>query len=388
LKILILSSEFPPAVGGIGTYANNLSRGLGEVGMEVKVITFGKRCSKSLEGNIETFYISSFWNKKFFKILPLSIVTLWVCLIQKPEKVLAMVWTHEGIVGLLFKKILNMKYILMTHGSEILKHKDSVYGRIVMKKVFEEAESICANSNFTKELVASLGFKEVPVSVIHPTVPVCERNVDSMVNEVDEKFNLHGKRVLLTVSRLVPRKGHALIIEALALLLPSYSDLIYVMTGKGIYGKKLEEIAKEKGVLDRVKFTGFLSDREVSLLYDRCEIYVSPSYEIDQDVEGFGIALAEASAHAKPVIAGQCGGVGDAVLDGETGLLISEPNVEKLVSCISRLLDDRLLQNKLGETGRRYVEAELNSFSQIRKFLKVFNSDTLPEKLQRTERAG
>ncbi len=370
MNVLVLSSEFPPKVGGIGTFAYNLSIGLAKAGKKVKVLTFGSGYSKNVEENLEIFQIHAFWNKKIVKIFPLTLWAIWICFKSKPGKILAMVWTHEGIVGFLIKKILNVKYILMTHGSEILRHRDDLNKQVIMKKVFEEAESICANSNFTKELVASLGFKDLSISVINPPISLRKIKTD---DKIDQKFDLQGKRVLLTVSRLVPRKGHALVIEALAQLLPSYPDLFYVMTGKGAYGKELEGIAREKGILDHVKITGFLTDQEVSQLYRRCEIYVSPSVEVNKDIEGFGISLAEASAHGKPVIAGQCGGVTDAVLDEQTGLLIKKPTVEKLVVCISRLLEDESLRDRLGSSGKKFVEDELNIFEQAQKFQKILN---------------
>lgn len=372
-KILVLSSEFPPQVGGIGTFAYNLSIGLAKTGNKVDVLTFGDGQDKNIEDKLEVCRISSYWNRKFLKLFPMVFWALWICISKKPEKILAMVWTHEGIVSFLVKKILSVKYILMTHGSEILRHRDINDRRSIMQKVFEEADSICANSQFTKELVASLGFKNPPVSVVHPPMFVGKIEGDSNSDEINQKFCLHDKQVLLTVARLVPRKGHALVIQALARLLPSYPNLIYVMTGSGSYEKELKYIASENKILDRVVFTGFVTDREVSLLYSRCDIYVSPSSEVDRDVEGFGIALAEASAHGKPVIAGQSGGVKDAVLDGETGLLIDKPDVEKLIDYIARLLDDKSLRDRLGRAGQKFVECELSPPAQVERFLKVLN---------------
>ncbi len=375
MKTLILASEFPPIVGGISSYAYNLSLGLSASDVEIRVITFGNKSDLSNISNIKVFRIAPFLNKKFIKIIPLFFYTLLFGVYDKPNNILAMVWTHEGIVAFLVKKILGIKYFLMAHGSEVLKHKERGFVRRLMKAIFESAETICANSKFTKGLVFSLKLKLPDIAIAHPPISIAATPSDSDLNELNKKFDLGGKSVLLTVSRLVPRKGHAEVISALAELYSKYPHLRYVMTGEGLYIEKLKKIADEYGVRDRVIMTGFVSEQDLSLLYRRCDIYVSPSHEIYDDIEGFGMSLAEASAFGKPVIAGRSGGVEDAVVDGKTGLLVESPNVGCLVEGITRLLDDESLRLDLGSAGKEFVKNEFNSTIQGKKFLKILENN-------------
>jgi phosphatidyl-myo-inositol dimannoside synthase len=118
----------------------------------------------------------------------------------------------------------------------------------------------------------------------------------------------------------------------------------------------LQQIILKEGLEDFTRTPGFISEEEVAFLFHRCEIYVSPSYEHQMDIEGFGMSFAEASACAKPVIGGNSGGVSDAIQDGKTGLLVSTPDADQLQKALEKLLRDKQLQSRLGSEGKRWAE--------------------------------
>ncbi len=109
-------------------------------------------------------------------------------------------------------------------------------------------------------------------------------------------------------------------------------------------------------------FAGEVKEEEIPLYYMACDLFIMPSYEIKEkgDVEGFGIAYLEANACGKPVIGGRSGGVTDAVIDGETGLLIDPLNINQIAEALIKLLTNSGLARKLGEEGRRRIKKELN----------------------------
>jgi phosphatidylinositol alpha-1,6-mannosyltransferase len=109
-------------------------------------------------------------------------------------------------------------------------------------------------------------------------------------------------------------------------------------------------------VHDKIRFVGFVSEAELNQLYRRCAIYISPSMMEEGDVEGFGIALVEAGAHGRPVIAGRTGGVEDAVVDGETGILVDPSKLDEIETALVRLLDDDDLRQRLGSQAKRRAE--------------------------------
>ena len=132
------------------------------------------------------------------------------------------------------------------------------------------------------------------------------------------------------------------------------------MVGQGSYQPALRALAEEAGVADRVRFLAGISDDELPLAYALADVYVGVSRQTARDVEGFGIALLEASASGKPVVAGRSGGMPDAVRDGETGLLVDPEDPASLARAIGALLDDPVRAAAMGAAGRRGVETFYN----------------------------
>lgn len=135
---------------------------------------------------------------------------------------------------------------------------------------------------------------------------------------------------------------------------------MYLIIGKGEEEERLIELTKDLGLEEYVKFVGYVETEDMPLYYNNCDVFVMPSKTIDIDYEGFGIVYLEANACGKPVIGGKSGGVGDAVIDGVTGLLVDPDNIEEISQAIIRLLIDQAYARKLGESGRRRIEEELN----------------------------
>ncbi|MCK4262075.1 glycosyltransferase, partial [bacterium] len=198
--------------------------------------------------------------------------------------------------------------------------------------------------------------------VIPPGVDSLRFRPDLDADAVLKKHHLFGRQVILTVSHLVRRKGHANVIRALPRVLEKVPEAIYLIVGRGPEDDNLRKLAQTLGILDRVVFAGFVSNEEIPLYYNVCQVFIMPSYEIKEegDVEGFGIVFLEANACGKPVIGGRSGGVVDAVVDGETGLLVDPLNTEEISVALVKLLYDESLAERLGQRGRKRVEKELS----------------------------
>jgi phosphatidylinositol alpha-1,6-mannosyltransferase len=297
-------------------------------------------------------------NHKFVKIGALLGGGVWSAIRDRPDVMLAAAWPHEGLTAYALFKLLGIPYAVMAHGSEITQAQNAPTRHRVMTTVLSSACLLVANSTFTKHLLGQAGFSK-RVIVVNPPVDVDEIPVETNMAVVNDRYDLHGKRVLLTTARLFPRKGHALVIRTLGKLRSRYPDLVYVATGEGTYRKMLEELATSCGVADAVRFVGFVGSAEVSSLYDRCEIYVSPGVNDEGDIEGFGMSFVEASARGRPVVAGNVGGVGDAVVHGETGLLVDGTSERDFEEALIRLLDDGAFRAHLGENGRTRTRSTL-----------------------------
>jgi phosphatidylinositol alpha-1,6-mannosyltransferase len=173
-------------------------------------------------------------------------------------------------------------------------------------------------------------------------------------------YSLPRGRWLVTVARLVAHKGIDTTIQALALLQDRYPDLRYAVVGQGSYRPALEELARSIGVADRVHFLTDVSDRMLPLAYALADVYVGVSRQTEREVEGFGIALLEAQASGKPVVAGRSGGMPDAVKEGVTGALVDSENPADLAGAVSNFLEDPALAQTVGRAGRSAVESFYN----------------------------
>jgi phosphatidylinositol alpha-1,6-mannosyltransferase len=163
---------------------------------------------------------------------------------------------------------------------------------------------------------------------------------------------------LLSVSRLVPRKGIDTVLRALARL---PEGVTYRVVGTGPDEARLRHLAHDVGVAQRVAFLGRLSDADLAEEYRRCAVFVLPSRRTaDGELEGLGLVFLEAAAWGRPVIAGRSGGEIDAVVDGETGVLVDGESVDQVARAIQGLLDDPETLRRLGENGRRRVETSHN----------------------------
>ena len=163
---------------------------------------------------------------------------------------------------------------------------------------------------------------------------------------------------LLTVARLVPRKGVDTVIRSLPKL---PAEIAYRVVGRGPDEQRLRELAAAHGVGDRVTFLGRLDDAALAEEYRRCALFVLPARRTnDGELEGYGLVYFEAAAWGRPVIAGRSGGEIDVVENGRTGLLVDGTSVQDVAGAINSLLNDPARLAELGCAGRRRVESTHN----------------------------
>jgi phosphatidylinositol alpha-1,6-mannosyltransferase len=167
--------------------------------------------------------------------------------------------------------------------------------------------------------------------------------------------------VILTVARLVPHKGQDVALRALARLDGEFPSVRYLVVGTGPDAARLDALARDLGVRDRVVFTGALSDEEVAEAYALATVYVGLSrLDRDVNVEGFGLSFVEAGASEVPSVAGDSGGVRSAVRDGETGFVVGPADDEAAAAALRRLLADQALRTGMGRAARLAVETHFN----------------------------
>jgi phosphatidylinositol alpha-1,6-mannosyltransferase len=169
------------------------------------------------------------------------------------------------------------------------------------------------------------------------------------------RLGLGERRLLVSIARLVPRKGLDTVLRALPQVAAAIPDVRYVVAGDGPDRERLRALAAELDVAERVSFVGAVPASELPLWYSLGDVFVMPSRSEPPDVEGFGIVFLEAAAAERAVVAARAGGVPDAVAHGVSGLLVRPDDPGELSAALIELLNDPARRAELGRRGRERV---------------------------------
>ena len=289
----------------------------------------------------------------------------------------------SGYVAAMLRRQLGIPYIVYVHGKDLLKERRKGRNRPMVRagtrEILGNAAAIIANSAATAdiatELLASVGRGEAGarVHVVHPGADPAR-----FVRSTAERPDAQSAPVLLSIARLVARKGIDTVIEALPAILTVHPNTTYVVGGSGPDLARLEQLASRVGVLDRVRFLGDVDDNALPALYASADLFVLPTREIlaDDEIEGFGIAYVEAAAAGVPSIAANAGGVADAVTDGVTGLLVPPASPGSVATAALKLLGDPADRARLGQNARLNVERNLNWDRAAREVMSIVSQVT------------
>ena len=354
-KILIATVEFPPQKGGIANYLAGLAGAL--PADKVVVLAPHRGGEDSFDGRQSyKIYRKKLLSKILWpKWLPL-VWHLWrATRREKAEAILAGQVLPVGTAAYLLNKIFVFPYFVSCHGMDILTAAANPRKKKLMNKILAAAGGIIANSQFTKNELLKLGVPENKITVVYPCVNTVEGIEPEKVAEIKNRLGLADKKIILTVGRLVARKGHDKVIEALPRILERVPRAIYVIVGDGPEKESLKlQIAKLK-LENEVLMVGEISEEKKSAFYQLCDVFVMAPRQIGPDVEGFGTVYLEANQYGKPVVAGRSGGVAEAVSDGVTGVIVDPENKDQIADTVTKILSDNDLAKKLGEQGREWV---------------------------------
>ncbi len=267
-----------------------------------------------------------------------------------------------GLTGWWLKHRHRLPMIVWSHGSDMLRVQRWPLGRALLRWVLAQADRLIANSLATRDQMVRLGLDESRIRVIHPPVEHERFHPDVDPTPVHSRHALGNAPVILTVARLVERKGVDTVLRALPFILRAVPDARYLVVGDGPVRPQLQALARELAIDQHVIFVGALEHTSPDLpcYYAACDVYVMPSRTLQErgEVESFGISFLEAGACGKPVVAGRGGGTVEAVQDGVTGLLVDPHDPEDVARAVIRLLTDTDLARRMGRAGRQLALQE------------------------------
>jgi phosphatidylinositol alpha-1,6-mannosyltransferase len=266
----------------------------------------------------------------------------------------------EGLVGLVIARLARLPLVVYAHGEEITgwrkagKFRAKVY-------VYRHADSIIANSDFSRTELLKLGIRPERISLIQPGVDVERFRPGLPHDDLRAALGLGaGCKLILSVGRLSRRKGFDQTIRALAQLRAQGLDVAYAVVGTGPDRDYLESIARQCGVQPWVHLLGHVQPDDLPRWYCAADVFAMPNRAIGGDTEGFGMVFIEAAACGKAVVAGRDGGTADAVLDGTTGYRVDGESVAEIAEALRLLLSHPDVARGMGSRGHARVQAEFS----------------------------
>jgi colanic acid/amylovoran biosynthesis glycosyltransferase len=258
----------------------------------------------------------------------------------------------NGQLGLYLRDIgvVNGKVITSFHGYDIGQHIQA-HGLLAYQDVFNRCEVITANSYFTKNKLKALGCDENKIVRIPMGLNLKKFKFQEKKIGQDEEIRI------LTVARLVEKKGLEYSIQALRRVVKEYPRIKYFIVGDGPLRDYLEERAVQFGLGNKINFLGWQSDREIVDLFAKCHIFILPSITTtDGDHEGQGLVLQEAQASGLPVICTRHNGFPESIIDGTSGYLVSEKDECGISEKLLYLIENQNKWPEMGAAGRKFVQ--------------------------------
>jgi len=330
-KPLLITYEYPPDIGGVGKY------------LEQEVLDFGGEVKIMLAQN----YSMALW--------PRWLALVWHGCYQLRKNKCDGLWVSHilpiGYIALIYKKIFNIPYRLYLHGLDVARPRASKWKSFWVRVILKHADEIICNSKATaellayynKELIGSMGLSRLSanpseglkgLAIRYPRAQkINPQDYAQVGRKLRQKYHLKNKKILLSIARLVKRKGVDLVIRALPDVWKEIPDLTYVVIGDGEEAEHLKQIA---GNNPNVIFMGAISDQEKYAWLSTCDCFILTPRNDPNDFEGYGIVYKEAQMFGKPIIGSRVGGVPEAI--GDDGIIIEPDNINEISKAICKAL--------------------------------------------------
>jgi glycosyltransferase involved in cell wall biosynthesis len=362
-KILLITTEYPPITGGIGTYVYQLASAAAKRGHDVTVFApdFGKPASE-LAGYDPGFTVVRYSGGSYT--------------IRDFTRYFSAVWrqlgaAHYDVVhaadwpsALMMRNVNRFKrvpYVVTVHGTDVLLMPHSRQIKLFGSRIFEMPQRIMTNSSFTRDLLLE-NFPAVDPARVDVTLlgvgPEWFEPVEDATSTLRRLGIAEDRFRMLTVARLDERKGHRLVFRALGELPAQLAArMTYIVVGKGdaAYTEELHRLAENCPV--PTVFTGPVANEDLKALYATADVFCMPGEPHPRRVEGFGLVYLEAAAQGVPAIASRVGAIPEVVVDGETGIVIAPSDYEALRSSIERVVTEPELLGRLGDNAREWARS-------------------------------
>ena len=373
IQVIIITTQcFAPKIGGIESLMTGMAEAMAKNGEEVLVLADGK---ESKDDQRQYYTIKRFSGWKPIRRLRKANYLEKICKNKTVSAIYADSWKSVEYVNKKQKKIL-----VLAHGTEIPKQYWTKmldllrFKRNRIKNSYREVFKIIANSSYTKDLMqASLKLNPRDIQIIHPGIDVYNDFISEEDRKNVTKIIADSSPVITTLARIEERKGHKYILNALNEIKNKFPKIVYLIAGKGPYLEEIKKFTSKLKLDDNVRFLGWITEPEKSLILKNSDLFVMTPTEVGESVEGFGMAYIDASFHGLASIGSNSGGISDAIVNNETGIVCDTGNQKMITEKILLLLENEQLRNQLGENGRRRATENYSWIKKVEEYLLAAN---------------
>lgn len=376
-KILLVTNDLGPRAGGIETFILGLLDQLD--GRQIVIYTASQPGSAEFDKILSDKTGVLVIRDKSSTLLP----TPWV---NRRVRATARDYQSEVIwfgaamplawMSGLLKRAGAKRIVAMTHGHEVWWAKLPPFRQIFARST-KSIDVLTYLGEFTRNAMAPVVSTRCTMVQIAPGISIEHFSPGAKSQNLIHELQLEGKQVLISVGRLVHRKGQDKLLEALPQILLTHPDIVLLFVGVGPRQKKLDHLVRNSDLSQYVRFVGRIAYDRLPDYFRLGDLFVMPSRSrlAGLEVEGLGIVYLEASACGIPVLAGASGGAPDAVIDGETGLVVDGTDVNGIAHAINELLDNPSKLIAMGRAGRAWTEERWSWKIWGERFREVLLSD-------------
>ena len=375
-KTLCITNDFGPRAGGIETFVI----GLIERMPRDSVVVYTSNQGDTAEYDRKWFeiYGVEVIRDKSKVLLPTFRVGKQVRKVLHDQEIERVFFGAAAPLALLsqgLRKAGASRIVALTHGHEVWWAKVWPFNWL-LRRIGNGVDVLTYLGSFTQRAISrslSKGAKESMVRIA-PGIDTSHFAPDAKSSQLKRELDLEGKRVIVSVGRLVHRKGQDTLVESLPRILESYPDAHLLFVGVGPHLQHIHKRAVQLGVLASISFVGRVQYQELPRFISVGEIFAMPSRSrlAGLEVEGLGIVYLEASACGLPVVGGLSGGAPDALLEGETGFAVDGLSPDCVSEAIIKLLDDPEMGKRMGSRGRQWIVDEWEWQHWSKRFNQLF----------------
>lgn len=368
MKKLIVTLEYPPQIGGIASYVHNFLLHVENAAQDFVLYAPGCKGDKEFD---EKNAWKTFRRKPYIFFWPhwiRMVIQVWKIVISEKINELHIHQTlPAGYVGYLLKKIRKIPYVIYLHGTDVSTGTSSAWKERLFSMVLRDASYIVVNSRFLENKLRTRVDELGAIKVVYPCPSTIFLNIiePEKIQELKKQLALEGKKIILTVSRMVDGKGYPHIIRLLNSISKQVPNVVWIFIGDGPKKHTIVELVQRNNLQNVVRFLGAIPNGELPQYYQLADLFVLLTHQDQEAEESWGSVYLEAAASGIPVVAGMVGGAEEAVEHLRTGVIVDVYQEKLAINSIVDLLQNEGFAKSLGEAGRERVLREFQWEKQI-----------------------